>query len=183
MKKSPLRLQRGLLDRRICAARRVARPRRKGLYAPPGANEMKRAPAKTKFLWGKRRKQQKRPTGVRRFLQRDCKPGSVVGSHLSGTDIAARLKPPVWRLAEQAVAPKSVLLRIEFTGCPRHRGHRWALTPPFHLFPAGGGVVCFCCTCPAVARGRCYRLSCSVKPGLSSQGRPCAAARPAAALF
>lgn len=46
--------------------------------------------------------------------------------------------PPVWRLAEQAVAPKSVLLRIEFTGCPGHPGHRWALTPPFHLFPAGG---------------------------------------------
>ena len=88
--------------------------------------------------------------------------------------------PPVWRLAEQAVAPKSVLLRIEFTGCPGHPGHRWALTPPFHLFPAGGGVVYFCCTCPAVARGRCYRLSCSVKPGLSSRSRPRAAARAAA---
>lgn len=67
-----------------------------------------------------------------------CKPGSVIGSHLSGTDIAARLEPPVWRLVEQTVAPKSVLLRIEFTGCPGHPEHRWALTPPFHLFPVGG---------------------------------------------
>lgn len=73
-----------------------------------------------------------------RAVQRACKPGSVIGSHLSGTDIAARLEPPVWRLAEQAVAPKSVLLRIEFTGCPGHPEHRWALTPPFHLFPVGG---------------------------------------------
>lgn len=47
--------------------------------------------------------------------------------------------PPVWRLAEQAVAPRSVLLRIEFTGCPGHPGHRWALTPPFHLFPGNRG--------------------------------------------
>ena len=106
----------------------------------------------------------------------------MVGSHLSGTDIAARLKPPVRRLAEQAVAPELVLLRIEFTGWACYQVHRWALTPPFHPYPINGAVY-FCCTCPAVARGRCYRLSCSVKPGLSSQGRPCAAARPTAVSF
>ncbi|MBQ2062505.1 MAG: hypothetical protein II458_07500, partial [Oscillospiraceae bacterium] len=41
-------------DRRFCAARRLARPRRKGLYAPPGANDL-RAPAKTPFLWETKR--------------------------------------------------------------------------------------------------------------------------------
>lgn len=72
-------------------------------------------------------------------MQCACKPGSVVGSHLSGTDIAARLKPPVRRLAEQAVAPESVLLRIEFTGWNCYQPHRWALTPPFHPYPKKWG--------------------------------------------
>ena len=63
----------------------------------------------------------------------------MVGSHLSGTDIAARLKPPVRRLAEQAVAPESVLLRIEFTGWTCYQTHRWALTPPFHPYRAKRG--------------------------------------------
>ena len=72
-------------------------------------------------------------------MQRTCKPGSVFGSHLSGTDIAARLKPPVRRLAEQAVAPESVLLRIEFTGWACCQVHRWALAPPFHPYRAKRG--------------------------------------------
>ena len=40
----------------------------------------------------------------------------------------------VRRLAEQAVAPESVLLRIEFTGWACCQVHRWALTPPFHPY-------------------------------------------------
>jgi len=74
-------------------------------------------------------------------IAQTCKPGSVESSHLSGQYVAIRLKPPVWRLAEQAVAPKSVLLRIEFTGRRSYLQRRWALTPPFHPYPdMPGGI-------------------------------------------
>lgn len=116
-------------------------------------------------------------------MQRACKPGSVIGSHLSGTDIAARLEPPVWRLAEQTVAPQVGVASDRVYRMPRLPGTPVGSYPTFPPFPRRSGVVCFCCTCPAVARGRCYRLSCSVKPGLSSQGCPCAAARPAAVFI
>ena len=52
MKKSPLRLQRGLLDRRFCAARRVARFAQGGRRSPTGAYEMKRGSRKNAVFVG-----------------------------------------------------------------------------------------------------------------------------------
>ena len=102
------------------------------------------------------------------FFEQAYKPGSVyaaiylgrllpdASSHLPKTD---RASPAPW-----GAVFLPVLLWIEFTGSPSYLGDRWALTPPFHRSRA----VSLCCTCPEVAFGGCYPLSCPIKPGLSS---------------
>jgi len=61
----------------------------------------------------------------------------------------------------------TMLLRIEFTGKTGLPACRWALTSPFHPYRENAAVY-LCCTCPEVAFGGCYPLSCPVEPGLSS---------------
>lgn len=61
-----------------------------------------------------------------------------MNGYLSRRRIAPTLQPPFGAHRADALL-RSVLLRIEFTGCPGHPGHRWALTPPFHLFPGNRG--------------------------------------------
>ena len=104
------------------------------------------------------------------FLQWACKPGSVIGSHLSGTDIAARLGATCLEIGRAGRSPQVGVASDRVYRMPRSPGTPVGSYPTFPPFPRRGGVVSFCCTCPAVARGRCYRLSCSVKPGLSSRG-------------
>ena len=118
------------------------------------------------------------------FLQRPYKPGSVVGSHLSWANIAVRLFATRLEIGRASRSPQVGVASDRVYRMPRSPGTPVGSYPTFPPFPRrGGGVVYFCCTCPAVARGRCYRLSCSVKPGLSSRSRPRAAARAAAVLL
>ncbi len=108
----------------------------------------------------------------RRGRNRLCKPGSVVNNHLSRTHVAVRLMPPRWA-AEQTLTPGGVLLRIGFTWLRRLRRTgellpRLSILACLREYPKMQAVY-FCCTCPGVASGGCYPLSCSVKPGLSSR--------------
>lgn len=103
-------------------------------------------------------------------MQRACKPGSVIGSHLSGTDIAARLGATCLEIGRASRSPQVGVASDRVYRTPRSPGAPVGSYPTFPPFPRESRVVYFCCTCPAVARGRCYRLSCSVKPGLSSRG-------------
>ena len=108
--------------------------------------------------------------------QSACKPGSVWprhqktaqrGGHSSGTDVAARLVQPTRtagrKLPEGCPSrrPYSVLLPMGFTVPPLLPVARWALTPPFHPYPANSPAVlnagqqagwfAFCGTIPEVA--------------------------------
>ena len=70
-----------------------------------------------------------------------CKPGSVEGSHSSGTHVAARLERPTReRRGPRQSLPYLVLLRVGFTLPPMLPSARCALTAPFHPYPrvAGG---------------------------------------------
>ena len=65
------------------------------------------------------------------------------GGHSSGTDVAIRLKQPT-RTAQPEMPegcpsrrPYSVLLPVGFAMPRTLPSARWALTPPFHPYPAG----------------------------------------------
>ena len=105
---------------------------------------------------------------LRRCREQVCKPDSVLDSHLSRPWVAPWLKPPPRERPGKPYAPSTVLLRIEFTAADRSR-------PPGELLPrlstltAETAAVYLCCTCPEVAFGGRYPLSCPVEPGLSSR--------------
>ena len=69
-----------------------------------------------------------------------CKPGSVGGSHSSGTRVAARLvRPTRERRGPRLSLPYLVLLRVGFTLPPVLPPARCALTAPFHPYPRSAG--------------------------------------------
>ena len=69
-----------------------------------------------------------------------CKPGSVEGSHSSGTRVAARLvRPTRERRGPRLSLPYLVLLRVGFTLPPVLPPARCALTAPFHPCPRSAG--------------------------------------------
>ena len=60
------------------------------------------------------------------------------GGHLSGADVAGSLERPTRKLARRA-ASSSLIWPFFGRGLPSQPGHPscwWALTPPFHLYPA-----------------------------------------------
>ena len=117
-----------------------------------------------------------RPAGYRGpvylWVQRDDKPGYVVGDHLSRPAVTGRLKQPTcdWTgrpLSRFGLASDGVYM------CPsRYRAGGSLLHCPSTLTnPKPGGsvlAVYFCCTFPGVASAGRYPASCPVKPGLSS---------------
>jgi len=74
--------------------------------------------------------------------------------------------PSVWSSSEWGLPSRSC----------RH-DHWCALTAPFHPYHAREAPMAlravrrfaFCCTCPSLTAGRCYRPLCSTEPGLSSR--------------
>ncbi len=111
-----------------------------------------------------------------------CKPGSVrrqkpCGDHSSGTPLARRLKQPTRTTGPERAGgfpprrPYSVLLPVGFTMPRPLPAARWALTPPFHPYPAArglrGGLLSVALSLgsppPGVTRHRS-----SLEPGLSS---------------
>ena len=69
-----------------------------------------------------------------------CKPGSVVGDHLSEEHLAAFFSRPYPRVGGQprpllfGLAPDGVFLAWKSLST------RWALTPPFYPYPKKGGI-------------------------------------------
>ena len=94
-------------------------------------------------------------------MERVCKPGSVISSHLSRRTVADALKPPPRNgradlVFLHGVAPDRVY-SIELSPADA-----CALTARFHPYAAAiarSRAVSFCCTCPRVAPGGCYPLS------------------------
>ena len=115
------------------------------------------------------------------FYELACKPGSVANDHLSRPMVAHWLKPPpesgrASLLLSHGVAPDRVY-STDMSPCGG-----WALTPPFHLFPAKiRKVVYFCCTCPRVTPGGRYPLSlpCGARTFLMYRLSPCTRGRSA----
>jgi len=71
--------------------------------------------------------------------------------------------------AERAAPfPCAVLLRTGFAVLPPLPTERWALTSPFHPWPAMAGRYVFCGTFRGLAPPSCYEASCPVEFGLSS---------------
>ena len=114
-----------------------------------------------------------------------CKPGSVWlrreperGSHSSGAVLAHRLAQPTrmtgletgCRRLRAPRHPYSVLLPVGFTMPSLSPATRWALTPPFHPYPASSaarlgagqqaGRYPFCGTFPGVAPAGRYPAPC-----------------------
>jgi len=132
-------------------------------------------------MWRRRR-----PFGRRRLNNRQsaCKPGSVWrpkprDGHSSGTPVARRLKQPTrtadaeTSLGRTPLRPYSILLPVGFAVPVPLPVPRWALTPPFHPYPAAeaeGGLLSVALSLgsppPGVTRHRV-----SVEPGLSSAAR------------
>ena len=112
--------------------------------------------------------------------KRACKPGSVIDGHLSGTCVAARLKPPPWDgraglMSLHGVAPD----RVYSTGLSPADGR--ALISAFPPSPGMRPAVYLCCTCPRVAPGGCYPLSlpCGARTFLTCWLSPHMRGRPA----
>ena len=119
------------------------------------------------------------------FLLREqaCKPGSVIDGHLSGTHVAARLKPPprdgrAGLLSLHGVAPD----RVYSTELSPADGR--ALISAFPPSPGRCPAVYLCCTCPRVAPGGCYPLSLpyGARTFLTHRLSPYARGRPARSM-
>ena len=97
--------------------------------------------------------------GLRRFIcDRACKPGSVIGSHLSRRAVAGALQPPSRRQPGQpcllcGVAPDRVYSDGHFCA------PSGALLPHLSILTGTGPAVSLCCTFPEVAFGGRYPLS------------------------
>ena len=106
----------------------------------------------------------------------DDKPGSVMrlpapDRHSSRGTVTRTLKQPTRKaMVGPTTFPIWSCSKRGMPSMPRHRGIWWALTPPFHPYPAQGGAVCFLWRCPRVAPPGCYPAFCPVEPGLSSPG-------------
>src|SRR5579875_1374441 len=126
--------------------------------------------------------------GARNMGQTACKPGSVPpavsrrrGGHSSGPPIAGRFARPTRtarsrdapaQYAKRAHRPYSVLLQAGLAMPSRSPGPRWALTPPFHPYPAQyararGGLLSVALSLGSLPAGVTRRLV-AVEPGLSS---------------
>ncbi len=98
-----------------------------------------------------------------------------IGSHLSGERIAPFLKRPTRGRGEQPLIPP--IWSCSGWGLPSLSGRPdswWALTPPFHPYPALSPRArrsVFCGTFLGVTPTGCYPASCSVELGLSSGER------------
>lgn len=96
---------------------------------------------------------------------------------------AGLTRPPIWSCSERGLP-----------SLPRRRGNWWALTPPFHPYPAlilprkivsrrhasrqsECRAVCFLWRFPGIAPTGRYPASRPVEPGLSSRHSPCREAR------
>ena len=105
------------------------------------------------------------------------KPGSVKGSHSSGTRVTARLKQPTREHARAArrsrncPSPYLVLLRVGFTLPLMLPSARCALTAPFQPYlprRARDRRYIFCGTFRGLTSPRRYLAPCPMEPGLSS---------------
>ena len=102
----------------------------------------------------------KRNPSVRRF-QKGCKPNFVFPENIRGRESfvsAASTRDPnqLWPWSGQLRVPYLALHPMGFSVPPRLRLERWALTPPFHPYPAcnfkieiSGLAVCFLWHCPS----------------------------------
>ncbi len=115
-----------------------------------------------------------------------CKPNSVFrqlpeGNYLSIPNVTNWVKRSTRRLSERTTplpnnirkqSPYLTLLRVWFTVPPMLPPERWALTPPFHLYPDKSGKYIFCGTGSnhkiSLTNPGSYPAPCSVKFGLSS---------------
>ena len=120
-----------------------------------------------------------------RIIQ-SCKPNSVSrknrgGNYLSSSNVTIWIKRSTRRLSERTTplpnnirkqSPYLTLLRVWFTVPPMLPPERWALTPPFHLYPDKSGKYIFCGTGSnhkiSLTIPGSYPAPCSVKFGLSS---------------
>ena len=104
------------------------------------------------------------------------KPGSVVDSHSSGTDVATCLKQPTRsQRGSRHTGTYLVLLRVGFTMPLLLPEARCALTAPFHpyLFSrTNHRRSALCCTGRRLSPPRCYLALYPVEPGLSSALHP-----------
>jgi hypothetical protein len=105
------------------------------------------------------------------------KPGSVVGRHSSGMDVASHLVRPTRRLGRvnpcrlRGTPAYLVLLPGGFAVPVLLPVRRWALTPPFHPYLIrlrGHRRFVLCCTFRRVTPPWCYQAQHPVEPGLSS---------------
>lgn len=129
------------------------------------------------------------PTAQKKTSERTCKPGSVPRAacaargdgHSSRMPVARHLQQPTRECGgtDRSAAPRRLLPAWPCSGwgLPSQASHPacWcAFTAPFHPYRARRTGrrprrSAFCCTCPGLATGRCYRPPCPVEPGLSSR--------------
>ena len=101
--------------------------------------------------------------------KQDCKPGFVVGNHLSWHPVAEVLAPPLGSTAGQA-SPVCGVASDRVYRTPRSPEGSVSSYLAFPPLPRRSAAVSLCCTVPEVAFGGRYPLSCPAKPGLSSYG-------------
>ena len=86
------------------------------------------------------------------MVSMNVKPNSVVGSYLSRSFVAKKLKRRKEYTADSRGFPRfPTLHQAGFTEPPMSPRVRWALTSPFHPYPKKNGAVYFCCTFLEVA--------------------------------
>jgi len=104
------------------------------------------------------------------------KPGSVVDSHSSGTNVAVCLKQPTRsQRGTRHMETYLVLLRVGFTLPLLLPVARCALTAPFHPYlcsRTNHRRSSLCCTGRRLSPPRCYLALYPVEPGLSSALHP-----------
>ena len=104
------------------------------------------------------------------------KPGSVVDSHSSGTNVAVCLKQPTRsQRGSRHMETYLVLLRVGFTLPLLLPVARCALTAPFHPYlcsRTNHRRSSLCCTGRRLSPPRCYLALYPVEPGLSSALHP-----------
>ena len=106
---------------------------------------------------------------VKNERKQDCKPGFVVGNHLSWHPVAVVLAPPLGSSAGQAY-PVCGVASDRVYRTPRSPEGSVSSYLAFPPLPCRSTAVYLCCTFPKVASGGRYPLSCPAKPGLSSYG-------------
>jgi len=104
------------------------------------------------------------------------KPGSVVDSHSSGTNVTACLEQPTRpQRGSRHTGTYLVLLRVGFTVPLLLPAARCALTAPFHPYlcsRTNHRRSTLCCTGRRLSPPRCYLALYPLEPGLSSAPHP-----------